>query len=71
MEIYAAVGGLLLLLGVLFWLVWRFGKSAGTSQQQANSSGAGLKVEKKMAQAAAGAPPDLKGVEDEARRGEF
>lgn len=71
METYAVIGGLLLLLGVLFYLVWRFGKSAGASDQRADSSGAGLKVEKKMAQAGADAPSDLRSVEDLARRGEF
>ncbi|MGH6883190.1 hypothetical protein [Hypericibacter sp.] len=71
METYVALGGLMLLLGVLFYLVWRFGKSAGASAQEATSSGAGLKVEQKMAQAGADAPSDLRAVEDRARRGEF
>ncbi len=71
METYAALGGLILLLGVLFWLVWRFGKSAGASAQEADSAGAGLTVERKMAQAGADAPSDLGDVEDRARRGEF
>ena len=71
MESYAVLGGLLLLLCILFWLVWRFGRSAGALQQEADSSGAGLAVEQRMAQAAADAPSDLKGIEDAARRGEF
>ena len=71
METYAAIGGLLLLLGVLFWLIWKFGKSAGASEQQADSSGAGLEMEKKMAQAASSAPSDLESIETQARRGEF
>jgi hypothetical protein len=71
MENYAAIGGLLLLLGVLFWLIWKFGRSAGAFQQQADNAGAGLEIEKEMALAAASAPSDLDGVEDAARRGEF
>jgi hypothetical protein len=71
METYATIGGLLLLLGVLFWLLWKFGKSAGAAEQQADSSGAGLEIERKMAQAAANAPPDLESIEAQARRGEF
>lgn len=64
---FAGVGGL----GLIVWLVWRFGKSAGASSQQADSSGAALKVEKKMAQAAADAPADVKAVEDSLRKGTF
>jgi hypothetical protein len=71
MESYAAIGGLLLLLGVLFGLIWKFGRSAGAVRQQADSAEAGLAIEKEMARAAATAPSDLEGVEDAARRGEF
>ncbi len=71
METYAAIGGGLVLLGVIVWMANRWGKSAGAIQQQADSSSAALRVEKKMQEAAANAPSDIKGVEDAARRGEF
>jgi hypothetical protein len=71
MESYAVIGGLLLLLAVLFGLIWKFGRSAGAFRQQADSAEAGLAIEKAMAQAAAAAPSDREGVEDAARRGEF
>jgi hypothetical protein len=71
MQTYAVIGGLMLLLGLLFYLVWRFGNSAGASGQVADSSEAALEVEKKMARAGADAPADLNAIEDQARRGEF
>jgi hypothetical protein len=69
-PLIAGGAGVLAILGVVF-LAWRFGKSAGASQQQADSSSASLKVETKMGQAGANAPKTLQDVAAAARRGEF
>jgi len=71
MTVYAIIGGAFLFLGFVLWFIWSRGKSAGAVQHEAASATAGLKTEKKMAQAAADAPADLRAVEDAARRGEF
>jgi hypothetical protein len=71
MTIYAIIGGAFLFLGFVLWFVWSRGKSSGAVQHEADSATAGLRVEKKMAQAAADAPADLNSIEDAARRGKF
>ncbi|HWA43379.1 MAG TPA: hypothetical protein VHA10_09235 [Hypericibacter adhaerens] len=69
-TLIAAGAGVLAVLGIV-WLAWRFGKSAGTATNEADSSSAALKIEQRMDRAATDAPADLDGIEDTLRRGEF
>lgn len=75
MNPYAIAGiGATALIAIAFLVLWlnhTWAKNQGASEVQADNATSGLKVEKKMADAAANAPADVKAVSDEARRGEF